>query len=428
MSTETRTRRVIGCMTGTSLDALDASLVELRGRGLDMRATLIGTATRPLGDLAATLREMGAGHPHAPIDYLRAARALGQLYRDAVLDLMERFPTPDAAASASSGSSAPPSAANPKPASSAQPRPAAFQRGGRPDASPAPPNTPRPVDFVVAHGQTIWHAGAERLSWQLFDPWPIVRACGVPVCYDLRQADLVAGGEGAPITPIADWVMFHERDTHAVVLNLGGVCNYTELPPDNPAEVRAGDLCPCNLVIDGVVRALYPDRPYDRDGELARRGRVHALVFERLASLLQRAKANKRTLGREDVTPAWIEALIRESRAAGLSEADVVASAVDAVGRLIGRELDLCLPGCEVILAGGGAKNPALAEAIRRHGGFEEAGVDVVTSDQHGVPVESRESMGFAVLGALSADGVAITLPRVTGSERPGRAGVWAYP
>ncbi len=136
-------------MTGTSLDGLDAALVEVVGRGLALRARLIAHESQPLDDLRSMLVALATHQSQPPATYLRTARQLGELHAAAVHALCQHH--------------------LPKTAT---------------------------LDFVAAHGQTICHLPGEHLSWQLFDPWPIVRQLNVPVVYDLRQADLIAGGEG----------------------------------------------------------------------------------------------------------------------------------------------------------------------------------------------------------------------------------------
>lgn len=383
-----RVRHVIGCMTGTSLDGLDAALVEITGTGLEMRARFVDMVSLPLGDLAATLRSFAEGHAHPPIDFMRAARLLGELHAEAVVELLNR-----------------------------------AWRSSR-----------TTIDFVVAHGQTIWHAPRERggaskggISWQLFDPWPIVRRCEIPVCYDLRQADLIAGGEGAPITPIADWVMYRHDEQTRVVTNLGGICNMTIIPPRaGPHEVTASDVGPCNLLIDGVVRQLYPGLTYDRDGEIASRGGISD-EFARLvreASFFRRGWP--RSTGREDFNTAWIVSLIDQILEffPGWEPENIVCSAVYAVAEVIHYEGVSGVSDPTLVLAGGGARNPVLVQHIRALAGSDP----VLLSSDLGIPIDAREAMAFAVLGALSQDGVPITLPRVTGATDPGRAGAWVYP
>lgn len=400
-TSQTDRRLVIGCMTGTSLDGLDAVLVEIAGRGVEMTAGFKGVASLPLGDLREELRHFASGGAAEPLRFMRAARQLGELHAQAVRTLCN-------------------------------------QSGIR--------HLKKEIAFVVAHGQTIWHAPSDRaaspdagLSWQLFDPWPIVRRVGVPVCYDLRQADLIAGGQGAPITPMSDWVMYRSRDITRVVVNLGGICNVSVIPRGAPAEAMSGgDIGPCNLLIDGVVRTLFPGMNYDKDGEIA--GKVSApgdMIYKMIYGHDPlEGGFRPHSLGREQFTDAWVRDMALEARGKlpadpltkkvlprDLFDACVVASAVEAVAMRLEVFLrDMPRP-YEVVLAGGGAKNKTLVQRI----GANVAG-DVVCSDDLGIPCDAREAMGFAVLGALSQDGMPITLPKVTGSSNPGRAGAWVYP
>lgn len=368
-------RLVAGCMTGTSLDGLDVSLVEVCGEGLTMRAKLIGTVSAGLDELADALAPMAEGRPHTPVDYMRAARRLGELHAQALEKLCREFLPAD----------------------------------GR-------------LSLIAAHGQTVWHAPDEGVSWQLLDPQPIVNRLGAPVCFDLRQADLIAGGQGAPITPISDWVMFRHPDRDRLIVNLGGISNVTYLPASgSPRQVQGADIGPCNLLIDGVVRRLYPDRRFDTDGKIAKDGRIDLEVFgliERHPAITGQAT---RSLGREDFTDSWISDLV-DKLSGRLTPADIVASAIDTVARLIARSP--LARARDVVLAGGGARNPVLTGRLREL----LAGQAVMLSDEIGVPVEARESAGFAVLGALSRDGVPISLPQITGASDPGVAGHWVFP
>lgn len=388
-------------MTGTSLDGLDAALVEIVGHGVEMTAKFKGMVSLPLGDLREELRHFASGDAAEPLRFMRTARRLGELHSQAVTALCDQS---------------------------------------------AIPNPKVKLAFVVAHGQTIWHAPGDRraspdagLSWQLFDPWPIVQRIGVPVCYDLRQADLIAGGQGAPITPMSDWVMYRSPEITRVVVNLGGICNVSVIPRGMPAEAMSGgDIGPCNLLIDGVVRTLFPGKTYDEDGEIA--GKVSAsgdMIYKMIYGHDPlEGEFRPHSLGREQFTDAWVRGLAFEVRGKlpadlptknvlprDLFDAFVVASAVDAVAMRLEVFLrDVPRP-YEVVLAGGGAKNKTLVQRIEAN-----VSADVVRSDDLGIPCDAREAMGFAVLGALSQDGVPITLPKVTGASSPGRAGAWVYP
>jgi 1,6-anhydro-N-acetylmuramate kinase len=379
------TRLVIGCMTGTSLDGIDLALAGITGSGLAMRVHCLAHAAEPMpAELRATLMHLARGGEAAPIMYMRAARALGRLHADAIKRMI-----------ASQGVAG--------------------------------------LDMVVAHGQTIWHAPAdgtgERMSWQLFDPWPVVRDIGVRVCFDLRQADLIAAGQGAPITPLADWVIYQLAARSRAIVNLGGVCNITWLDAGiaGPDAIRGADVCPCNLLIDGLVQLIDPTQRYDVDGRLATQGKPSGFVLEAVRAKLATLPASQRTLGREDVTVTWLGELREQARAAKLSDADLFASAVYAVAELIVSHIARISPAATLVLAGGGVRNDAMLVALKERATAHRLG-DVLTTDALGVPAEAREALGFAVLGALSEDGVPITLPAVTGATQPGRAGLWAMP
>ncbi len=368
-------RYVLGCMTGTSLDGLDVALIRVDGVGLDMSTEYLGLVSRPLGELAEELRSFAAGDSHPALTFSLTSRTLGQAYADACVECVEK-----------------------------------FLPGGK------------QLDLIVAHGQTIWHAPEDGVSWQLFDPMPCVRALRATVCFNLRQADLVAGGEGAPITPLADWVMFRDPVKHRLVVNLGGIANVTSLPPNRPIEqITGGDIGPCNILIDGVVQRLFKGKTYDDNGTIARTG----TATNRVTNILEAHPAlfgeGHHSLGREDFPEQWLDRLVSELRR-DVSPADLVASAIEGVATLVA---SVAAPEAdELILAGGGARNPVLVERIAALSPFDS----VITTDELGIPCEAREAAGFAVLGALSQDGVPITLTRITGAQRPGRAGMWVYP
>ncbi|QDU35473.1 Anhydro-N-acetylmuramic acid kinase [Poriferisphaera corsica] len=396
-----KVRYIVGCMTGTSLDGLDAALVRVVGEGMWMRAEYMGMMSRDLGELADVLAELATGRAHDAIEYMRAARRLGELYAGAVSEVCEQY----------------------------------LPKGEK-------------LDFAVCHGQTIWHAPEDevgKLSWQLFDPWPVVRLCGVKVCYDLRQGDLIAGGEGAPITPAADWFLFGELGMRKHVINQGGICNFTTIPKGDHAEevmkgISGGDRGPSNLLIDGVISRLM-GKGYDKDGEVARSGQASDWLWEKLQEDAFGLKVEgKTTLGREDFDEAFFEKLMG-MWPAEMSDADKVATATEAVAHVVVQSLlDSDASGSyeaggqgdekvEVILGGGGAKNCYLVERIKAIAETRGEGrYCVKTSDEVGIPADAREAMGFAVLGAMSEDGIAATLEKVTGADRPELAGAWAYP
>jgi anhydro-N-acetylmuramic acid kinase len=361
------TRTVIGVMTGTSLDGIDAAAARIAGTGLPMRVEFRGHRAGDLGPLAGLLRRAAAQEP-------MSAGALATL----ALTLGERCA--EVAAAAVPG--------------------------------------PGAADLIAVHGQTILHR--PPVSWQLINPAPIARRLGCPVVFDLRQADLAAGGQGAPITPVADWVLFRQAGTVRAVVNLGGFCNVTVLGDDRGEPlggVQAFDVCACNLLLDEAARQGL-DAPYDDGGEAAARGEPQDYVVKELVEILEQQRTSARSLGTGDEARSWVA-----GQASRLLPEDLLATAVEAVARCIARSLAEHDVG-ELVVAGGGTCNRTLLDALHRC-----VQRPMRASDDLGVPARAREALAMAVLGALSADRVPITLPRVTGCSEPAPvAGSWCLP
>ncbi len=357
-------RLVVGVMSGTSLDGIDAAAATVTGRGLRLRAAILRHEWIGLGETASALCRAASGVPMTAAEFAGLALALGARYAEAI----ER-----------------------------------VAATGRPD-------------LIAIHGQTIFHR--PPLSWQIINPAPVAERFGCPVVFDLRQADLAAGGQGAPVTPIADWVLFRDADRRRAVVNLGGYCNVTILPRGGDMGAIMGfDICACNQVLDEVARRAL-GAPYDEGGRAAASGTGQAPAVEGLRSVLETQRAAARSLGSGDEARQWVDAW-RER----LAPNDLAASAVEAIALTItaflaAHDID------EAVLAGGGVRHAALVSALSRH-----VARPLRTSDDLGVPHAAREALAMAVLGALCADGVPITLPQVTGCRTPAPlSGSWVLP
>ncbi len=360
-------RHVVGVMTGTSIDGIDAALVRVAGHGSAMHAELVRHSSRPLGTLSGPLRGAAAQSRISAGEFAWYAHEFGELHADVIGELI----------------------------------------GG--DA----------LHLVCVHGQTVFHD--PPLSWQLMNAWPIAQRFGCPVVHDLRQADLAAGGQGAPITPIGDWVLFRDAHKRRAIVNLGGYCNMTVLPAgDDEAQLRdmqGFDVCACNQVLDAVAREALGVN-YDDEDRVAQSGNVVAEAAEELRSALVAQAAHGRSLGTGDETIAWVTKHLRK-----LSAEDLAASAVWAVAGCISDVLQQQSVD-EIYVAGGGAKHRLLVQLLD-----QRCAAVVQETDVLGIAIEAREAACMAVLGALSADGVAITLPQVTGCSAPAPvAGVWCLP
>lgn len=369
-STAARERLVVGCMTGTSIDALDVAVVGISGSGLAMRGELIAIHSEPLGDLAALLRRIASGQGLTATEMAEAAWALGELHAEAITRAL-------------SG---------------------------------------RSPDLICVHGQTVMHSPTtpRGRTWQLLQPAPIAARLNCPVVYDLRAMDVATGGQGAPITPIADWILCRSSDRTRAIINLGGFANATILPARlGPDAVRGFDICACNQLLDAIARARL-GLPFDKDGAAASAGTIHAETLDALTRLLDEQAHAGRSLGSGDELAACVEF------ATHISPPDLARTACEAVGGVIGR-VTTQSPSHrlqEILLAGGGAFNRVLSAAIAR-----AAGVPCQPLDAIGVPVQAREAMCFAVLGAWCQDRVPITLPGVTHVPSPAPvSGAWCFP
>ncbi|QOJ01754.1 MAG: anhydro-N-acetylmuramic acid kinase [Phycisphaeraceae bacterium] len=354
-------RIAVGCMSGTSLDGLDVAVLEIRGRGLGMVPRLVRGVSASLGPLGLVLRGIAEQRPMSAGEMALASFELGELHARAVVEALG---------------------------------------GGRPE-------------LVCVHGQTVFHA--PPVSWQMINPWPIVRATGAPVVFDLRGADVSRGGRGAPITPIADAVWLRGVPGAWAAVNLGGFCNVT-VGRGGVVE-RAGDVSACNHVLDAVAR-VGMRVPHDEGGRRALASAPDPAIVGLFEGAMEGQRRGGRSLGTGDELAGVVgEAL--SSRDPGV----VAASACEALGAVIARAVG----GVGVFLAGGGANHAALVGSITRR--VARAGGAVSMYDEAGLPARWREAACFAVLGALCRDGVAITLPSVTGVGAPAPlAGVWAYP
>ncbi len=358
-------------MTGTSIDALDVAMVRISGSGFDMRGVLLAFHSEPLGELAHTLRRIASEEKLSAREIADASWALGELHASAIARVV----------------------------------------------------TNRTPDLVCAHGQTVMHAPASPRgrSWQLLQPAPIAARWRCPVVFDLRAMDVAMAGQGAPITPIADWILFRAADRTRAIINLGGFANMTLLPSGASHDAVLGfDICACNQLLDAIARDRL-QAPFDKDGVAAAGGRVNRELFDALTRQLDLQARSGRSLGDGDDMAQSLRC------ATHLSPRDVARTACEAIAVVIGRGVAK-LPAAhrvrEAFLAGGGAFHPVLTAAIER-----AAGVPCLRLDSLGVPVHAREAMCFAVLGALCQDGVPITLPEVTGVSFPApRAGAWCYP
>ena len=272
---------------------------------------------------------------------------------------------------------------------------------------------------IGSHGQTLWHA-APHDTWQFGESAVIAERTGIDVVADFRVADVAAGGQGAPLVPIADAMLWSGEKHWRALQNIGGIGNVTVVPPGGKLEgVRAFDTGPGVGVIDAIVRELEPSLPYDVDGRLASAGApIDSVVDELLAADYFKQPPPKST-GRELFNAAYVANVIAKSRAAkkGATTADIVATATALTARSIADAYKRFLPEPieEVLISGGGAANPALAQMIEQ----EVGGLIVRRFGEVFVDGEAKEAIAFALLAKLFLERKPGNVVAVTGARGP---------
>ena len=278
------------------------------------------------------------------------------------------------------------------------------------------------TDFIASHGQTVWHhppgVAGRTSTLQLGQPAVLSARFDCPVVSDFRAADIVAGGEGAPLVPLVDWLLFAHPERNRAVQNIGGIANVTYLPAGcSVREVIAFDTGPGNALLDlAAARATSGRLRFDEDGRLASQGEVNATALAQLASLTEVAEYLRRpppkSTGRELFSSALVEGL----ESAGCHGADLLATltqfTVDGIVAAYDRFLG---PVDEVIVGGGGARNPELMRRLREMLPHSQ----VLVHEDFGIDGDAKEALAFAVLGYETLRGRAGNLPSATGASRP---------
>ena len=279
------------------------------------------------------------------------------------------------------------------------------------------------VRAVAFHGQTIWHEPGHS-TWQLGAAAVLAERLGLDVVSDFRARDVAAGGQGAPLVSAADLLLFRAPHWRALQ-NLGGIGNVTVVPPlaagaDAPG-VQAFDTGPGVVLIDALARRARPGLPYDVDGRLALAGTpVDGVVDALLAAPYFRAPPPKST-GRELFDAAYVDALAARCRAAraDATDADLVATAVALTARSVADALARFVPWPlgDLLVSGGGARNPALVAALRQ--ALAPAGIAVRAFDDAFFDGEAKEAVAFALLGYLHVERRPGNVPAATGARGP---------
>jgi anhydro-N-acetylmuramic acid kinase len=340
--------RVAGIMSGTSLDGIDVAIVDITGK----RINTVAHSTTPYSD-AVRQRILKAA---SPADISRLNFELGELYAKAVIKACKRAKIPVES-----------------------------------------------LDLIGSHGQTIYHEGS-RNTLQIGEAAVIAERLGVPVVSDFRTRDIAAGGQGAPLVPFVDVLLFSTPNKRRVALNIGGIANITILPCG-----IAFDTGPGNMVIDQLVDRLTQGKQrFDRNGAIAAKGHINRPLLDALlADKYYKAKPPK-TAGREQYGSSFVDRLI----ATGLPLEDLIATATALTAATIARAVP---PKNEVIAAGGGTHNRQFMAQLAAF----LPNSRVTTTAEFGIDPDAKEAIAFAILAHRTWHHGTGNLPAATGARRP---------
>lgn len=368
----------IGLLSGTSVDGIDAVLVKVSGSGIKTKIKVLDFETYRIPAKVKESVLKNSSISAARINEIcRLNVILGKLFADAALKL--------------------------------------CRKNGLRSAQ---------VDFIGSHGQTIHHLPkhAEFLGFrqkstlQIGDPSVIANLTGILTVGDFRAADCSVGGDGAPLVPYLDYILFGSKRSNRALLNIGGISNITFLPKNSKKhEVIAFDTGPGNMLIDGLVNELFR-KPFDKGGRIATKGKMNEKLLDWLKEdTFYREKPPKST-GREHYDSHFLARLLKV--ASGMRAFDIIRTVTEFTAysiwynyeHFLGRRIKLD----ELLISGGGAKNPVICNSLSNY--FK--GVKVKQVNLSGIDIDNKEAALFAVLANECLTGNSANMPKVTGAKK----------
>ena len=388
---QSRAMLVLGLMSGTSADGIDAALVRISGAPPRVRSELLAhTAIKFAPAIRGEILRVAEQRPITAGELSQLNFRLGAVFADAALTACRKFRV-----------------------------------------------APARIALIGSHGQTIFHQGAPAKylggrtasTLQIGEPSVIAARTGITTVGDFRPADMAAGGQGAPLVPYADYLLYRDAKIGRASLNLGGIANVTVIPAAaKPSEVFAFDTGPANMLIDALVAHFTKERQrFDKNARLAAKGRsIPAILDELLGDPYLKVPPPKST-GREYFGRSYTKRLIALGREHRAKPNDLIRAAtiftalsvVDALHRFV-------LPNHKIrqlIVSGGGAKNPLVLAQIAA----TLPGIEIVPSLELGVPEDAKEAYAFALLAYETLHQRPSNIPSATGAHRPAILGKICY-
>jgi anhydro-N-acetylmuramic acid kinase len=368
--------RVAGLMSGTSADGIDVAIVDINGNKVSVLA--FDTFPYPAA-VRRSIFELVESKNFGPVEICHLNFVIGEVFAEAVLKLCRK--------------------------------------------SGIDLNT---VDLIGSHGQTIYHnpkgrrfgKRIVRSTLQIGESSVIAQRTGITTVADFRPKDMAANGQGAPLVPFADYILFRDKKRNRAIQNIGGIANVTYLPADcQQRDIIAFDTGPGNMIIDRAVSLATKGRKkFDRGGKVAERGTVDKRLLKNMLRHPFFSKRPPKSTGREMFGKDYCDYLYRLAIKRGLSAEDVVATATAFTAASICLSYRRFLPAMpdEMILSGGGAKNDTLIRMLRQWLGE----VKIFLSDELGISCDAKEAISFAILAYATIKGIANNVPGATGADK----------
>lgn len=395
-----QTRLVLGLMSGTSADGIDVALVRVgvgapasnRAHTQGPDARLEAFATLPLAaEVRAAVLRIAEGAATTSGELSQLNFRLGQVFAQAILRACQKFRV-----------------------------------------------SLRRISLIGSHGQTVYHQGAPSpflgarvaSTLQIGEPAVIAAETGITTVGDFRPADMAAGGQGAPLVPWVDYLLYRDPLRGRAALNIGGIANVTVIPrAARTHDVFAFDTGPGNMIVDGLVRHFtHSKRTYDRDAQMAARGRLTPKLLDAMLADAYFRRPPPKTAGREQYGKACVETILQWGRRHRARPEDLIRTATvltalsiaDAFHRWVLPRVSIA----QLVVAGGGAHNPLIMAQLSA----ALPNVEILLSDALGVPTSAKEAFAFALLANETMHGRTANLPGATGAAYPAILGKICYP
>ena len=387
-------RHVVGMMSGTSVDGVDAALVEISGTDSEPKVKLLAFENKPYPPQVREKIFSLFTPANATVDKVGYMNfLLGEIYAKSALSVIEKA-------------------------------------GMKPEE----------IDVIGSHGQTIWHAPIPEspdgipvaYTVQIGEGSVIAERTGILTVSDFRVADMAAGGQGAPLVPFSEYLLYRREKETILLQNIGGIGNMTVMPAGaKPRDVFAFDTGPGNMIIDAVISAVTGgEKTYDTGGETAANGKVCNALLDILKEEPYYRQPLPKTTGREHFGVQYTEKILSWWKENPIPVEDLLATVTDLTAYSIADAYErYVLPkyrASEIIVGGGGSYNATLLRFMKER--FAPHGVAVRTQEDLGLSSDAKEAVAFALMADCCMRGKANTLPSVTGAEHPAVMGKISQP